>query len=314
MRGAVRLKDIALRLGVSVNTVSHALRDLPDIGADTKERVKKTASEMGYVANKAASFIRTGKSDVITVLIPSLKNPFYMICLTGIVDYLTDKGYHPLVTRERHSLDMDVVLRSVQSGACGVISFTDVTDEALAYCRKNETPLLLCGLKPKREDVSAIYCDDDYCGRLVAREALAEGAKRPCAVILNSTDRHIGFMDELEKHGLPCDVYKFNYWTESDSLDGIKRLVKKNRNDFIFCFNDEIAAFLSKAYDESGGFEGEIYGEDGIASCLPYSRPVKSVGGNIEEMGRRSAKIIVREIEHYNGKIVREIFPVKILK
>ena len=41
MRGAVRLKDIALRLGVSVNTVSHALRDLPDIGADTKERVKK---------------------------------------------------------------------------------------------------------------------------------------------------------------------------------------------------------------------------------------------------------------------------------
>ena len=184
----------------------------------------------------------------------------------------------------------------------------------MAYCRKNEIPLLLCGLKPKREDVSAIYCDDDYCGRLVAREALAEGAKRPCAVILNSTDRHIGFMDELEKHGLPCDVYKFNYWTESDSLDGIKRLVKKNRNDFIFCFNDEIAAFLSKAYDESGGFEGEIYGEDGIAGCLPYSRPVKSVGGNIEEMGRRSAKIIVREIEHYNGKIVREIFPVKILK
>ena len=41
---------------------------------------------------------------------------------------------------------------------------------------------------------------------------------------------------------------------------------------------------------------------------------MKSVGGNIEEMGRRSAKIIVREIEHYNGKIVREIFPVKILK
>ena len=76
MRGAVRLKDIALRLGVSVNTVSHALRDLPDIGADTKERVKKTAFEMGYVANKAASFIRTGKSDVITVSIPSLKIPF----------------------------------------------------------------------------------------------------------------------------------------------------------------------------------------------------------------------------------------------
>ena len=47
MRGAVRLKDIALRLGVSVNTVSHALRDLPDIGADTKERVKKRHLKWG---------------------------------------------------------------------------------------------------------------------------------------------------------------------------------------------------------------------------------------------------------------------------
>ncbi|MBE7050650.1 MAG: LacI family DNA-binding transcriptional regulator, partial [Ruminococcaceae bacterium] len=52
----VTLSDIARACGVSVNTVSHALHDKPDISEQTKDRIKKTAEEMGYIQNTSASF------------------------------------------------------------------------------------------------------------------------------------------------------------------------------------------------------------------------------------------------------------------
>ena len=61
-RKAVTLEDIAERLGTSKNTVSRALRDCTDIGAEMKEKVKQTAAEMGYVPNKIAGFLRLALS------------------------------------------------------------------------------------------------------------------------------------------------------------------------------------------------------------------------------------------------------------
>lgn len=64
----VSLKDIAQRCGVSTATVSKALHDQKDIGAETKNRIKKIAKEMGYLPNAAARVLKTNESDNIGVL------------------------------------------------------------------------------------------------------------------------------------------------------------------------------------------------------------------------------------------------------
>ena len=64
----VSLKDISVACGVSVATVSKALNNHHDIGEETKERIKRTAKEMGYFPNSAAKMLKTNRSNNIGVL------------------------------------------------------------------------------------------------------------------------------------------------------------------------------------------------------------------------------------------------------
>ena len=58
----VSLKDISAACGVSVATVSKALNNQSDISAETKERVRRAAAEMGYMPNAAAIALKTNRS------------------------------------------------------------------------------------------------------------------------------------------------------------------------------------------------------------------------------------------------------------
>ncbi len=315
---AVTLEDIAERLGTSKNTVSRALRDCTDISAVTKERVKQAAMEMGYVPNRIAGFLRSKRSNIIAVAVSSLTNPFFSICMDHCTDYMAEKGYRPLISVLRQDLGMEDIISCVQNGACGLLSFLDVKDDAIDYCEQNKIPLLICGLKPRREQVCAIYSDSHQCGKLVAQEAVTVGAERPCYVRCGASrtdvDRREGFESFLREHGLNCDIYTYNYYNKDASLQKIARGIEENDNDFIFCFNDEIAASVQEELEHQGRFHGEIYGVDRFSEYLAYYRKVKSVGGRIGSIGRRSAQLLIRKIEKYDGKIVREIFPVELSK
>lgn len=314
----VTLEDIAERLGTSKNTVSRALRDCSDIGAAMKERVKQTAMEMGYVPNRIAGFLRSKRSNIIAVAITSLTNQFFAICMDHCTDYMGEKGYRPLISIVRGELDVEDVISCIQNGACGILSFLDVTDEAIDYCEQNKVPLFLCGFKPRRERVCAIYSDAYQCAKLVAQEAVSCGAKRPCYVgygkgALNE-DRKEGFIATLRSNELSCDIYSFSYYSREQSLEKLKKSVRENENDFVFCFNDEIAASVQETMESVENFRGEIYGVDRFSEYLPYCRKVKSVGGRLSVIGRRTAQLLIRKIEKYDGKIVREIFPVELSK
>lgn len=273
----VTLEDIAERLGTSKNTVSRALRDCSDIGAAMKERVKQTAMEMGYVPNRIAGFLRSKRSNIIAVAITSLTNPFFAICMDHCTDYMGEKGYRPLISIVRGELDVEDVISCIQNGACGILSFLDVTDEAIDYCEQNKVPLFLCGFKPRRERVCAIYSDAYQCAKLVAQEAVSCGAKRPCYVgygkgALNE-DRKEGFIATLRSNELSCDIYSFSYYSREQSLEKLKKSVRENENDFVFCFNDEIAASVQETMESVENFRGEIYGVDRSRSiCLTAAK------------------------------------------
>lgn len=73
----VRLKDIALRAGVSVMTVSKVLRDAPDISPATKDRIRRLAEEMGYVPNSLAQGLRTRTTRLFGLVISAITNPIF---------------------------------------------------------------------------------------------------------------------------------------------------------------------------------------------------------------------------------------------
>jgi DNA-binding LacI/PurR family transcriptional regulator len=93
----VRLKDIAQYAGVSVMTVSKALRNEPDVSAATKARIKQLAQQMGYVPDSTAQGLRTRTTKLFGLVIPSITNPIYARIVFAIEERAHELGYDILL-------------------------------------------------------------------------------------------------------------------------------------------------------------------------------------------------------------------------
>lgn len=80
----ITIKDIARELGISVSTVSRALKDNPEISKATKEMVRESARRLNYKPNLMASNLRTNKNTTLGVIIPEVNHHFFASVLDGI--------------------------------------------------------------------------------------------------------------------------------------------------------------------------------------------------------------------------------------
>src|SRR5262249_46736962 len=99
----IRLKDIAARAGVSVMTVSKVLRDTPDVSVATKARVRQLAEEMGYTPDSMAQGLRSRRTRLFGLVIPSATSPIYARVVTAIEEQAHALGYDLLLA---HSLNL----------------------------------------------------------------------------------------------------------------------------------------------------------------------------------------------------------------
>src|SRR5437899_5649747 len=99
----VRLKDIAAQAGVSVMTVSKALRDAHDVSATTKTRIKLLAQQLGYVPDSSAQGLRTRTTKLFGLAVSSLTNPIFSRVVLAIEERAYELGYDVLLS---HSLNI----------------------------------------------------------------------------------------------------------------------------------------------------------------------------------------------------------------
>ena len=95
----IRLKDIAESAGVSVMTVSKALRDEPDISKTTNARIKGIADQVGYFPNNSARGLRTNITKQFGLIISSLSNPVYTRTFMAIEERAHEMGYEIFVAQ-----------------------------------------------------------------------------------------------------------------------------------------------------------------------------------------------------------------------
>jgi DNA-binding LacI/PurR family transcriptional regulator len=103
----VRLKDIAGRAGVSVMTVSKALRDERDVSAATKSRLKLLARQMGYVPDSAAQGLRRRTTKLFGLVIPSTTNPFFARMVLAIEERTHELGYDLLLAHTHNNVERE---------------------------------------------------------------------------------------------------------------------------------------------------------------------------------------------------------------
>jgi DNA-binding LacI/PurR family transcriptional regulator len=147
----VRLKDIAERVGVSIMTVSKALRDEPDVSAGTKARIKLVAEQMGYVPDSIGQGLRTRTTKLFGLVIPSTTNPIFARIVFAIEERAHELGYDILLAHTQNIPEREeACIRRFLSRRVNGLFVSPVyrlEPEARIYqeLRARQTPVVLLG-------------------------------------------------------------------------------------------------------------------------------------------------------------------------
>jgi LacI family transcriptional regulator len=307
---AVKMKDIAQALGVSLVTVSKALRQHPDISKLTRERVEAKVKELNYRPNLAARSLVTGRSSLIGLIVPDLLHPFFAEVARGLSLTLREQGYFLVLasSEEDPTLEQQEIEHMLAHRLDALVVATCQSDPAmLRGIQAGDIPLVLIDRYFDGFSSHYIGTDDYTAGKLAAEHLIDIGCKRIAHIrgAENSTGRrrYKGFLDTLHKHSrtLPPE---YLIAARSVDVDGarhgataLKQLsALKQPPDGIFCYNDVVAI---GAVREAAHLGVRVPQDMAIVGCgnLHYdeaiSPPLSSIDQRSSEIGNRAAKMIL---------------------
>jgi DNA-binding LacI/PurR family transcriptional regulator len=212
-----RLKDIAQQAGVSVMTVSKALRDEPDVSASTKARIKLLAQQMGYVPDSTAQGLRTRTTHLFGLAVSSLTNPIFSRMVLAVEERAHELGYdvilgHTLNSPERE----DACLRRFLSRRVDGIFVSPVyrmAEESRMYqevASRNVPTVVLGHSVPFCSQFVNVEVDDLRASHAVTQHLISLGHRRiaflsgPSATPW-SAERFEGYRRALREAGLDVD-------------------------------------------------------------------------------------------------------------
>lgn len=98
---ATTLSDVATLAGVSIKTVSNVIHDYPHIRPETRQRVLGAISALDYRPNLNARNLRTGRTGVIGLVVPTLRNPYFAELAEAVMDAADREGLAVLIEQTR---------------------------------------------------------------------------------------------------------------------------------------------------------------------------------------------------------------------
>jgi len=181
----VRLKDISLRAGVSVMTVSKALRNAPDISDATKARIRLLAQQMGYVPDSMAQSLRTKKTRLFGLLISATSNPIFARIVLALEERATELGFDLLLAHTLNRFDREerairrCLSRRVDGLFISPVYRLDPQAPAYVELQARRTPVVILGHKAPFCSAFANVETDDLAGsQAVTQHLLSLGHRR----------------------------------------------------------------------------------------------------------------------------------------
>ncbi len=166
------LKTIAFMTGLGVSTVSQALKNGPDISIATKQRVQLIAKQIGYRPNRAGVRLRTGKTNVIALVLNTKEESMGLVSemVYGISDALSGSSYHLVVTPYSLSDPMEPIRYIVETGSADgvIISRTQPDDPRVSYLLDHGMPFATHG----RTSMGVVHPYHDFDNHAFALEAV----------------------------------------------------------------------------------------------------------------------------------------------
>lgn len=310
----VTMMDIAKELNINSATVSRALSNHPRISESTKQMVRELAKKLQYQLNKVASSLRSGKSNIIGVIIPNAEINFFGSVLHGIEKIASENKYSILIyqTNELYRFEKIGVQTFLQSQVAGVLaSILKETINLVHYSeiKKRGVPLILFDRAVDTLGVSSVVVDD-YAGALAATKHLVKQGCKGIAHIggpqhLSAFNQRLkGYVDALNVLGIQVDddlIVHGKVSIESGREQMKKLLLLSTIPDAVLSVEDftalgamqAIKAANKKIPDDIAivGFANEPFGE--------YITPTLStVNQQTVQMGEEAANLFFKSLNN----------------
>lgn len=319
------LRTVAALTGFAVATVSRALANDPRIALETRNRVVEAAKEIGYSPDRAAQRLRTGRTNVIALLL----NPHEEIIgygsslISGITKALRKTPYHLVVMPNfadhppLHQIE-NILRNRLADGL--IMSRTEPQDIRVRLLLERSFPFITHG----RTELATPHAFVDYDNYAFAREAvhkLADGSVRRVAMIpapkrfTFAQHLKIGFLsgcaekaitgqlfEELSLDSSPEDIYSY-----------LSKVIAKNDiPDGIVCPGETSALAVRAAYADAGISDRCKLVMKNTSQLSEFIRPrIDSIFEDLEEAGERMGKLLLRAISGESVEALTHIQPVQ---
>jgi LacI family transcriptional regulator len=251
----VKMKDIAKDLGVSVITVSKVLRNHPEVGRATRERVLARVKELDYRPNLAARSLVTGRTYLVGLIVPDLLHPFFAEIAKSLSDVLRKSGYFLIIASSEEDPDLErqevdqLLARQLDTL---IIASCRPTAELLVRIERHKTPYILIDRTIPGASANYVGVDDVAVGRLATEHLIAIGCKRIAHIRGPQTSTGIarleGYKRALARRGITIDdryitsLRKVDVDSKQRGADAMAQLLRlKPEPDGVFCYNDPLA-------------------------------------------------------------------------
>ena len=312
---SLTMKDIAAEMGVSVATVSRALKDSPRISKELRQKIQQYARDHNFTPNVLAESLRHSKvkpQKLIGVIVPELVHYYFMTILKGIEEEAEAHGYRVVVAQsgERYEHEVRLCQSFFENKVCGVIVSQAKDTQRYEHFQRlidAGVPLVFYDRICTGVNASRVVVDD-YMGAFNAVTHLINTGCRRIAYFgsqLNleiAKNRFNGYKDALLKHGLPfneeltriCDNRADAEMLTPSMFDG------DVYPDAFFAVNDDTAIGILYSVKHMGlrvpedisicGFTNGVR----ATSCDPMLTTVEQRGVRV---GEEAASILIGHVE-----------------
>jgi LacI family transcriptional regulator len=260
------LKEIAEALGISITTVSKALKNYSDVSAKTKNAVLALAEELNYTPNSFAVNLRTKESKTIGLIIPELVHHFFSNVINGIIAEAENNGYLVIILQSNESLELEkkqvaLLINKRVDGIIMSLSNESNNDFHIKEIINKEIPFVQFDKISKLIPSSKVIINDQKAAMEAVQHLIDKGCKKIAHIRgpenpQNAIDRFLGYKKALEKNGIIFDpnlVYTCKNVTFEEGVEFAKQILENHPDvDGIFVITDLVAVGVLAHFNEKG--------------------------------------------------------------
>lgn len=319
------LHDVARAAGVSIKTVSNVIHGYPHIRPETRERVEAAIAQLNYQPNRAARSLRSGRTDMIGLIVPDLRNPYFAELADDVMRAARERGFSVLI--EQFDLDRESELAALRDahlrGLDGILhSVLTLEPGDAALLERVPVPLVLLGERifdSSRDHVTMRNTEGAQAATahlldLGRRRILALGS-HPSEEMGSPSLRLRGYADALENAAVPFDaalVIPVDLWHRADGAEAMRAVLDAGvAFDGIVAFNDSLALGALRVLLERGirvPDDVAVIGFDDLDETR-YSLPALStINPGRSEIARTAVELLASRIGGADAGPPREVF------